>query len=75
MCYNIEKLRNTPTGEEDKEMTRTILNDSNKILTKVADTYILMFKDIKNKCYNFTTTDWKEMNNHISMCMYKLGIF
>ena len=56
-------------------MTRIILNDSNKILTKVADSYILMFKDIKNKCYNFTTTDWNEMNNHISMCMYKLGIF
>ena len=75
MYYNIEKLINTPTGEEDKEMTRTILNDSNKILTKVADTYILMFKDIKNKDYNFTTKDWNEMNNHISMCMYKLGIF
>ena len=75
MYYNIEKLINTPTGEEDKEMTRTILNDSNKILTKVADTYILMFKDINNKDYNFTTKDWNEMNNHISMCMYKLGIF
>ena len=56
-------------------MTRIILNDSNKILTKVADTYILMFKDINNKDYNFTTKDWNEMNNHISMCMYKLGIF
>ena len=56
-------------------MTRIILNDSNKILTKVADAYILMFKDIKNKGYNFTTTDWNEMKNHISMCMYKLGIF
>ena len=75
MCYNIEKLINTPTGEEDKEMTRIILNDSNKILTKVADSYILMFKDIKNKDYNFTTKDWNEMNNYISMCMYKLGIF
>ena len=69
------KVKKYIKNKEDKEMTRTILNDSNKILTKVADTYILMFKDIKNKCYNFTTKDWNEMNNHISMCMYKLGIF
>ena len=69
------KVKKYIKNKEDKEMTRIILNDSNKILTKVADAYILMFKDIKNKCYNFTTTDWNEMNNHISMCMYKLGIF
>ena len=75
MCYNIEKVKKYIKNKEDKEMTRIILNDSNKILTKVADAYILMFKDINNKGYNFTTTDWNEMNNHISMCMYKLGIF
>ena len=69
------KVKKYIKNKEDKEMTRIILNDSNKILTKVADSYILMFKDIKNKGYNFTTTDWNEMNNHISMCMYKLGIF
>ena len=75
MCYNIEKVKKYIKNKEDKEMTRIILNDNNKILTKVADSYILMFKDIKNKGYNFTTKDWNEMNNHISMCMYKLGIF
>lgn len=56
-------------------MKTIILNDENKVLTKVAGTFILMFKDIKNKEYNFTTKDWNEMNNYISMCMYKLGIF
>ena len=69
------KVKKYIKNKEDKEMTRIILNDSNKILTKVADAYILMFKDTKNNGYNFTTKDWKEMNNHISMCMYKLGIF
>lgn len=61
-------------------MKKVILNDDNKVLVKltgesVPSTFILMFKNIKNKEYNFTTTDWNEMNNHISKCMYELGIF
>ena len=56
-------------------MSGIILNDEKKVLRKVSDTYILMFKDIANKDYNYSTKDWNDMNNHISKCMYELGIF